>query len=225
MTYTRKEVIGDCTLYLGDCLEVMPLVGKVDAVVDNSDAVVFNQKHEKSAKRQRCTPNKSSKGVGVTQGGYNGSVCEWGEVSGADGGEVRNFSGGVPEGSSAVRDTAEVEGQGRKSEREVYRRDAKHSISDDDRENTLQQVRKNEPASNTPHRRSSYEQRKEQSGSSLLPVSQQPPQAGMVGQAKISILTNPPYGIGIAAFHVQKWGVNLSALNWMKIILTLPVSG
>jgi site-specific DNA-methyltransferase (adenine-specific) len=24
MTYQRKEVIGDCTLYLGDCLEVMP---------------------------------------------------------------------------------------------------------------------------------------------------------------------------------------------------------
>lgn len=25
--------IGDCTLYLGDCLEVMPALGKVDAVV------------------------------------------------------------------------------------------------------------------------------------------------------------------------------------------------
>jgi DNA modification methylase len=32
-TWTRKEVIGDCTLYLGDCLEVMPALGKVDAVV------------------------------------------------------------------------------------------------------------------------------------------------------------------------------------------------
>lgn len=33
MTYQRKEQIGDCTLYLGDCLEVMPMLGKVDAVV------------------------------------------------------------------------------------------------------------------------------------------------------------------------------------------------
>ena len=33
MTYKRKEVIGDCTLYLGDCLDVMPTLGKVDAVV------------------------------------------------------------------------------------------------------------------------------------------------------------------------------------------------
>lgn len=29
----RKEIIGDCTLYLGDCLEILPLLGKVDAVV------------------------------------------------------------------------------------------------------------------------------------------------------------------------------------------------
>jgi len=33
MSYKRKEVIGDCTLYLGDCLEVMPTLGKVDSVV------------------------------------------------------------------------------------------------------------------------------------------------------------------------------------------------
>lgn len=32
MTF-RKEVIGDCTLYLGDCMEVMPTLEKVDAVV------------------------------------------------------------------------------------------------------------------------------------------------------------------------------------------------
>ena len=29
----RVEQIGDCTLYLGDCLEVMPTLGKFDAVV------------------------------------------------------------------------------------------------------------------------------------------------------------------------------------------------
>jgi site-specific DNA-methyltransferase (adenine-specific)/modification methylase len=29
----RKEVIGDATLYLGDCMEVLPTLGKVDAVV------------------------------------------------------------------------------------------------------------------------------------------------------------------------------------------------
>ena len=33
MTYQRKEQIGDAVLYLGDCLDVMPGLGKVDAVV------------------------------------------------------------------------------------------------------------------------------------------------------------------------------------------------
>lgn len=33
MTYRRKEQIGDATLYLGDCLEILPTLDKVDAVV------------------------------------------------------------------------------------------------------------------------------------------------------------------------------------------------
>lgn len=33
MSYQRKEVIGDATLYLGDCMEVLPTLSKVDAVV------------------------------------------------------------------------------------------------------------------------------------------------------------------------------------------------
>ena len=33
MTYRRKETIGDATLYLGDCLEILPRLPKVDAVV------------------------------------------------------------------------------------------------------------------------------------------------------------------------------------------------
>lgn len=31
--YKDRRVIGDCTLYLGDCLEILPLLGKADAVV------------------------------------------------------------------------------------------------------------------------------------------------------------------------------------------------
>ncbi len=33
MTYKQKEVIGDATLYLGDCLEILPTLDKVDAVI------------------------------------------------------------------------------------------------------------------------------------------------------------------------------------------------
>jgi len=30
---TQKQTIGDCTLYLGDCRDILPTLGKVDAVV------------------------------------------------------------------------------------------------------------------------------------------------------------------------------------------------
>jgi DNA modification methylase len=33
MTYQKKVVIGDATLYLGDCMDVLPMLDKVDAVV------------------------------------------------------------------------------------------------------------------------------------------------------------------------------------------------
>lgn len=33
MGYERKEVIGNATLYLGDCLEILPTLEKVDAVI------------------------------------------------------------------------------------------------------------------------------------------------------------------------------------------------
>lgn len=29
----RKEVIGDATMYLGDCLEVLPALDQVDAII------------------------------------------------------------------------------------------------------------------------------------------------------------------------------------------------
>lgn len=189
------EIIGDCELYLGDCLDVMPTLEMVDAVVDNLDAVVFNQTYEKSAKRQHRAPTESGEALGGAQGGHNGAVCERGQVTGANGGEVRNNTSGLSEGSKEAGDTAEIEGHGRESKRAIQRRYAKHSIPENDRKETLQSLRGNEPASDTPHRRSSHEQCKEQLGSSLQPLPHKPSQTGVVGQTKISILTDPPYGI------------------------------
>lgn len=39
---SRIEQIGDCTLYLGDCLEILPTIGKVDAVVTDPPFGVGN---------------------------------------------------------------------------------------------------------------------------------------------------------------------------------------
>lgn len=46
--YRDMRQIGDCTLYLGDCLELLPLLGKVDAVVtDPPYGIGFGAKHTK----------------------------------------------------------------------------------------------------------------------------------------------------------------------------------
>lgn len=60
MKYQRKEVIGDCTLYLGDCMEIMPDLGPVDAVVTdppygmsaNTDSKRFSGGSTSSQKRR-----------------------------------------------------------------------------------------------------------------------------------------------------------------------------
>lgn len=43
--WKRKEQIGDATLYLGDCLEVLPHIGKVDAVVTDPPYGISHQSH------------------------------------------------------------------------------------------------------------------------------------------------------------------------------------
>ena len=51
--YKQKEIIGDQTLYLGDCMEIMPHLGKFDAVVTDPPYGIgaasnpVRQKHEK----------------------------------------------------------------------------------------------------------------------------------------------------------------------------------
>ena len=46
MSTIRKEVIGDATLYLGDCREVLPTLGPVDAVVtDPPFGMAFRSNH------------------------------------------------------------------------------------------------------------------------------------------------------------------------------------
>lgn len=47
----RKEIIGDCTLYLGDCLEVMPTLDKVDHII--SDPPYEKEAHRKDRRVQK----------------------------------------------------------------------------------------------------------------------------------------------------------------------------
>lgn len=49
----RREQIGDCTLYLGDCREILPLLPKVDAVVtDPPYGISYRSNHNSSRRGQ-----------------------------------------------------------------------------------------------------------------------------------------------------------------------------
>jgi len=46
MTYQRKEIIGNATLYLGDCRDILPTLPKVDAVItDPPYGMAFQSNH------------------------------------------------------------------------------------------------------------------------------------------------------------------------------------
>ena len=67
MTYKRKEIIGDATLYLGDCLEVMPLIGEVDAVVtDPPYGININKSNRISTSRGFTKKNWDEKAADLS---------------------------------------------------------------------------------------------------------------------------------------------------------------
>lgn len=56
--YKRKETIGDCTLYLGDCLEVMPSLDPVNHIVSDPPYEAFMHNAKASANRRIRTDGR-----------------------------------------------------------------------------------------------------------------------------------------------------------------------
>jgi hypothetical protein len=192
----REVTIGNCRLIQGDCLEVMPLLGKVDAV-DNRNAVAYSDKYEQTAKRQLRTPKRSDETLGTSQAGDCHDVPERNEITGRNGEDLRSDASSVSKGNLENGDRVEVEGQNRAGERAIHRRDAKHDIPQDDRKDALQQVRHDVSTSCASCGRMPHEQRGGKLGGSLQPMPHQPPQTGVLELPEgWAILTDPPYGIG-----------------------------
>ena len=192
----RIEVIGAATLYLGDCRDVLPSIGVVDAVVDNFDAVVFNQLHEKPAKRQHRAPARGDDNLASASCGDCGAVFERKPIAGANGATLRGDAGWLSEGAGAAQNRAEVARSGRGGERSFSGRDAKHGLPVYGDKDALQPLRSDQGAACASCGWGSHEQHAEQSRSALLALPQFASQAGMVGRASLAIVTDPPYGIG-----------------------------
>jgi site-specific DNA-methyltransferase (adenine-specific) len=67
--YRRKEVIGDATLYLGDCREILPTLGRVDAVVtDPPYGIALNTDNSRFSGGHTASVKRRGNGVGTAGG-------------------------------------------------------------------------------------------------------------------------------------------------------------
>ena len=185
MSVIKKEVIiGDCRLLLGDCLEVMPALGKFDAVVACCDAVVYTDIHGKSANWKPETPSESGVDMGGPQGRNSNPLCHGANVASTTGGSLRGQPAGRCEGVEANGNPAEAEGPGGRTEWALYRRDAKHNLQADGGENALQQMRGNGSTRCASCGRRPHEQRGRKFGSLVQPLPHKPSQDRVVGFPK-----------------------------------------
>lgn len=69
---SRVETIGDCTLYLGDCLEILPTLGRVDAVVTDPpySSGGFNESGKAGGSKGTTGDIRWIQGDTMSTGGY-----------------------------------------------------------------------------------------------------------------------------------------------------------
>lgn len=226
MTYKRKEQLSDdITLYCGDCMEVMPTLGKVDTVGDNNnavvekfDAVVYDSNHEKSAVRQHRPPSRGVGNLGTAPSGNPEALFQRSGIAASDGRPLRGDVSRLPESYKTDGDSVEVTRQGGRGERSLQGRDAINGLSVDGGEDGLQPLRRNEPIGDPSQGWCSHEQCSQQLRSSLQPVPQQPPQTRVVEFPKDwAILTDPPYGIGITKSNRLAISRGMGGKDWDSV--------
>ena len=193
----RDERIGNQHLILGDCLEVMPTLGRVDAVVDMPDAVVYNQAHEKPAKRQHRSPSRSDESMGAAPRRDMGALRERASLSAGHGGTLRRDVGGLPEGLEAAWHTGKATWQTGREQPEFQARARGQDLSDDGGEGRLRGLRGDGEPLHPSQGRGPLQQHSGQSGSDVHELPFLNAQGRVVALPKgFGVLTDPPYGIG-----------------------------
>ena len=99
----KPVIIGNATLYCGDCRDVLPLLPKVDAVITDRHAVIADGKigHEKSASRERSKERKGGGALGVEARGNRENVSLGRVVSDGACGALRSGARSHVEGVQA----------------------------------------------------------------------------------------------------------------------------
>ena len=192
MTYQQKVTIGDATLYQADCMDILPTLGKVDAVI--TDGIIS---HEKSTNRQYQTQHGSGNSVGVEARGNTASLPSGRVFSGEACGALRGGAASNIQGIEAARNQSQVARPQGEGKRAICSRHGEYALSQDGEERLLQCLRECGESLCSSQERGSHGQPEGEFRSALLTLSHQSPQNGILGEAQSFILiTDPPYGIG-----------------------------
>jgi len=198
MTYQRKEQIGDAVLYLGDCLEVMPGLGKVDAVV-------YDQLHEKTAGWQPQAPEQGGDPMGKPQAGNRTALCEQPLVSSEAGSALWDYAAGDSAGTCSAWYPGEIEVASGRAKRAIQGRLTEHDVSIDDHERSMRGLRNDKGFVHSPQRQQSHQQRDDELGGDVHVMSHKYAQAGVVGCEEVCLITDPPYGISHSSNYGASW--------------------
>ena len=188
----EKVVIGNATLYLGDCLDILPTLPKVDAVI--TDGIIS---HEKSTNRQHQAQHGSGNSVGVETRGNTASLPSGRAIAGETCGALRGGATSNIQSVEATRDQIQIAGPQGAGQRAICSRHGEYALSKDGEERLLQCLRECGESLCASQGRQSPEQQEGELRSSLLSLPYKPSQARMVELPEgWAIVTDPPYGIG-----------------------------
>ena len=218
----RTEIIGDHKLIMGDCLEVMAELG-LDAVVTDGLACGY----ERSTSRKQTQSNKSGNPLEFEGAGNNTPLLQREVVAGSDCEILRCEPGGASKDDETLGDRFEREGAKGEGEREIYPRDVQHPLSEYDPEEKLFGVRGGSGFVRPSQGREPSEPRRGESGGDVHGLSHQYAQDGMVAKTKISIVTDPPYGMDFQSNYRKERHLKIqgdTGIDHLILACNLPVN-
>ena len=194
----RVEHVGEATLYLGDCLEILPTLGKVDAVV--KDSLTNNTSYDTNSygttRREREARERIGESMGFEEGRDSMALRESGMGASRDSETLQCIPSRDSKGIQEAGYSAARERELREAERALQRRIAEHAIPADDRERQVLEMWRNGYACNPPSEREPSRQSPRESASALRSLSQSADEKAFLEWKKgIAIVTDPPYGI------------------------------
>lgn len=188
----KKVIIGDATLYCADCMDVLPTLDRVDAVI--TDGIIS---HEKSTNRQHQTQHGSGNSVGVKTRGDTASLPSGGSIASKTCGALRGSAASDIQSLEAAGNQGQIAGPQGAGQREICSRHGEYALSEDGEKRLLQCLRECGESLCASQGRQSPEQQEGELRSSLLSLPYKPSQARMVELPEgWAIVTDPPYGIG-----------------------------